>query len=296
MVHVPQILKVSAKALKPAVLTGVALVQAHPVGAALTVVAIVGVGLAIYYTKHSKNRKREDNLKYSSHENMGHSKDSNSYYYDPETKSIITDVSQSTALHDKKTLRKRRATKSASFKNENNPAHTLDDKMSNLMFSKEGDTEVPDNNLNTDCNNILPDDILDAAKVLTGEEKVHEFIENVSETQFIEANDRPGDKFHSIETTNENSLNLSCGSNSGSYWFDDSFLDLADFRSESSVGTLLPELSNSCRACRKNPVNTHTAPCNHRYMCDDCAIRIFRLFKRCKVCRARIEEIIVEAS
>lgn len=69
---------------------------------------------------------------------------------------------------------------------------------------------------------------------------------------------------------------------------------VASIDSESSSFTVLSRDSELCRGCEQNPVNTHTQPCNHRYMCSDCAPRIFRLFKRCKVCRARIERIVVE--
>lgn len=64
--------------------------------------------------------------------------------------------------------------------------------------------------------------------------------------------------------------------------------------SGSSVDTVLSGDSELCRGCEQNPVNTHMQPCNHHYMCSDCAMRIFRLFKKCKVCRARIERIVVE--
>lgn len=69
---------------------------------------------------------------------------------------------------------------------------------------------------------------------------------------------------------------------------------VASIDSESSSFTVLSKDSKLCRGCEENPVNTYTLPCNHRYMCSDCAPRIFRLFKRCKVCRARIERIVVE--
>lgn len=69
---------------------------------------------------------------------------------------------------------------------------------------------------------------------------------------------------------------------------------VASIDSESSSFTVLSKDSELCRGCEENPVNTYTLPCNHRYMCSDCAPRIFRLFKRCKVCRARIERIVVE--
>lgn len=49
-----------------------------------------------------------------------------------------------------------------------------------------------------------------------------------------------------------------------------------------------------CMACEKNPVNTRTQPCNHRYMCSDCAMKFYRIHKKCKVCRTRIEQYVVE--
>lgn len=49
-----------------------------------------------------------------------------------------------------------------------------------------------------------------------------------------------------------------------------------------------------CMACEKNPVNTRTQPCNHRYMCSDCAMRFYKIYKKCKVCRVRIEQYVVE--
>lgn len=73
-----------------------------------------------------------------------------------------------------------------------------------------------------------------------------------------------------------------------------SVCSVASIDSESSSFTVLSRDSELCKGCEQNPVNTHTQPCNHRYMCSDCAPRIFRLFKRCKVCRARIERIVIE--
>lgn len=49
-----------------------------------------------------------------------------------------------------------------------------------------------------------------------------------------------------------------------------------------------------CMACEKNPVNTRTQPCNHRYMCSDCAMKFYKIYKKCKVCRVRIEQYVVE--
>lgn len=51
--------------------------------------------------------------------------------------------------------------------------------------------------------------------------------------------------------------------------------------------------SSKCKACEENPVNTRTQPCNHRYLCFDCAMKVFRLYKRCSICHIKIRDFVI---
>lgn len=50
--------------------------------------------------------------------------------------------------------------------------------------------------------------------------------------------------------------------------------------------------SKICRGCEEKHVNTRAYPCNHSYLCVDCAVRIFRLYKKCTICLAHVEEFL----
>lgn len=50
--------------------------------------------------------------------------------------------------------------------------------------------------------------------------------------------------------------------------------------------------SKICRGCEEKHVNTRAYPCNHSYLCADCAVRIFRLYKKCTICLAHVEEFL----
>lgn len=54
--------------------------------------------------------------------------------------------------------------------------------------------------------------------------------------------------------------------------------------------------SKICRGCEENHVNTRAYPCNHSYLCVDCAVRVFRLYKKCAICLADVEEFLQFAS
>lgn len=54
--------------------------------------------------------------------------------------------------------------------------------------------------------------------------------------------------------------------------------------------------SKICKGCEEKHVNTRASPCNHSYLCADCAVRIFRLYKKCTICLAHVEEFVQFAS
>lgn len=64
--------------------------------------------------------------------------------------------------------------------------------------------------------------------------------------------------------------------------------------SEESEFSIISQETEVCKTCKTNHVNSCMQPCMHRYLCSDCATKIFELYKRCKVCRAKIERIAVE--
>lgn len=50
--------------------------------------------------------------------------------------------------------------------------------------------------------------------------------------------------------------------------------------------------SKQCKGCEENDVNTRASPCNHSYLCLDCAMRVFRLYKKCSICHQNIVEFV----
>lgn len=283
MIDFPKILGNLTKAGKATVVAGVAVVQAHPVIAACTVVVIVG-GLTFYYYKN-KNKEKEHDLKYSSGV-TGEPESTNVFFYDSQTKSV-TDVPPSNTSDNIR--QRRRTSKSASSTADKSQTETCGEKNSNVTISESTKTEASGNNRNIDDGKISPRNNLD--KDMSGEEKVIQFLRNVSPT------DSTVNTSHSIENSDENSRNLLVNlvsSNERDVPFEDiSISSDTDVRSVSSVSSVLSGESDMCRTCNK-PANTRMMPCNHRYICHDCARIILNLYKRCKICRREIESYCVE--
>lgn len=139
--------------------------------------------------------------------------------------------------------------------------------------------------------NSSPEENVDSD--MSGQEKVIRYLKNVSQT------DSTASTSHSVENLNENCINLLrnlVSSNQNHAPFDDiSISSDTELRSGSSVTSVLSGESDQCRAC-DNPVNVRIIPCNHRYLCHDCAERILRIYKKCKICRSKIESFCVELS
>ena len=62
--------------------------------------------------------------------------------------------------------------------------------------------------------------------------------------------------------------------------------------SSESIQNNAPSESTLCRGCEENHVNTRAYPCNHAYLCVDCAVKVFRLFKKCTICLQEVEEFV----
>lgn len=287
MVNFPKIFANLAKVGKATIVAGVSVVQAHPVVAACTVVVIVG-GLTFYYYKNKKNKEKEDDLKYSSGNSTGEPENTKSFFYDPHTKSV-TDVPPS--ITSDNIRQRQKVSKSASFTAEKSHTEVRDEKKSNLTISKGAKTAASGDNRNIDDGKISPGNNVDSD--MSGEEKVIQYLNNVSQT------DSTASTSHSMENLDENCVNLLVNlipSNQGDVSFEDiSISSDTDVRSGSSVSSVLSGESDWCRTCN-NPVNTRMLPCNHRYLCHDCAGRILRIYKKCKICRSKIERYCVELS
>lgn len=286
MVNFSKISANLAKAGKATIVAGVSVVQAHPVVAACTVVVIVG-GLTFYYYKNKNNKEKEDDLKYSSGKSTGEPESTKSFFYDPHAKSV-TDVPPS--ITSDNIRQRRKVSKSASFTAEKSHTETRDEKKSNLTISEGAKTGASGDNRNIDDGKISPENV---DSDMSGEEKVIQYLNNVSQT------DSAASTSHSIENLDENCVNLLVNlisSNEGDVSFEDiSISSDTDVRSRSSVSSVLSGESDWCRTCNK-PANTRMIPCNHRYLCHDCAGIILRIYKKCKICRSKIESYCVELS
>lgn len=287
MIDFPKIFADLTKAANATFVAGVSAVQAHPVVAACTVVVNVG-GLTFYYYKNKMNKEKEDDLKYSSGKSTGEPESTEVFFYDPQTKSV-TDVPPSITSDN---IRQRReVSKSASFTTEKSHAETLDEK-SNLTISDGSKTGASADNRNIDDGKISPGNNVDSD--MSGEEKVIQYLNNVSQT------DSTASTSQSIENLDENCVNVLVNlvsSNQADVSFEDiSISSDTDVRSGSSVSSVLSGESDFMTCKCNNPVNTRMIPCNHRYLCHDCAGRILRLYKRCKICRSKIERYCVELS
>lgn len=273
--------KAVTKCIKATAGAGLTLLQAHPVAAAVTVTVVV-VGVTAYYiNKNSKNDEREGDLIYSSGRPKHQPETTNC---DPMTQ---TDSAASNVAGNNIRTR-RKVCKSASSTTAKSHPDSRDERKSNLTSSKGTKTEASGNHRNIDDGKISPGINFDSD--MSGEEKV---------TQWdISQNDPRESTSHSNGNLDENSTNSS-GDLVSSNHSDGSFEDLTDVdvdvRSGSSVCSVLSGESDCCRACN-NRVNTHMIPCNHRYLCHDCAGRILRIYKRCKICRSKIESYCVEVS
>lgn len=227
-----------SKCIKATAGAALALVKAHPVGAAVTVTVIVVVGATAYCIKNSKNDEKEGDQKYSSVGSTRQKETTNTYFYDPVTKSVTDSAATKVAEND---IRKRQVTKRTSSTTEKN--------LSEASSSNEGKVLV------SDLNNGM-----------SAEEKVQ-----------------------SVENSNHLSANLVFLN------LDGFFEDDIDIGSESSVSSDLSGKSDRCRTC-KNLANTRFMPCNHRYVCHDCAGIILKLHKKCKICRREVKSYCVELS
>ena len=142
--------KAVGKTAKGQAAAGVALVAAHPVAAAFTVIAIVGVGVAIYYY----TAKKEENLKHQRNEKTDDNDpkvaSGNFYEYDPVTKSVRDSDTPTTDSN----IRERRAMQ-RTLCAKRNRSIARDDKKSN-SFVPEGSLATSDNNLDTNRDKILP--------------------------------------------------------------------------------------------------------------------------------------------
>lgn len=283
MVNFPKILGNLEKVCKATFAAGVAAVQAHPVVAACCVVIVVG-GLTFYYFKNKENKEKEDDLTYSSPvRSTGKPGSTERLYYDPKTKSV-TDVPPSNTSDNIKNRRK--VCKKASVTTEKSHAEMHDQKKNNLTISKNAKTEVPgDNQIIVDRNISAESNVV---RNMSGEEKVIQYLNSVSQTDSAT---------HSNANLDENCINLLnnlLSSNRNNVPFDDiSISSDTEFRSGSSIISVLSGESDQCRAC-DNPVNARMIPCNHRYLCHDCAGKILRIYKKCKICRSKIESYCVE--
>lgn len=286
MIDFTKIIADLTKAGNATFVAGVSAVQAHPVVAACTVVVNVG-GLTFYYYKNKKNKEKEDELKYSSGKSTGEPESTEIFYYDPHTKSV-TDVPPS-ITSENIGQRRKVSVQSASFTTEKSHAETRDEKKSNLTISKGAKTGASGDNPNIDDGKISPGNNVDSD--MSGEEKVIQYLNNVSQT------DSTASTFHSMENLDENCVNFVVNlvsSNQGDVSFEDiSISSDTDVRSGSSVSSVLSGESDWCKTCN-SPANTRMLPCNHRYLCHDCAEKILRIYKKCKICRSKIEGYCVE--